>query len=798
MSTNPFSTTTTASTNSGTATPFVAEEPQTYNQYVEDPAWGNSYAGIQDIHPDMFTPPRPVTTTTTSRARGATAAQYTPSRQAMFAATGPLAAPVGFDARTSNWLTARHQAAVDRLTKLHEEMSKPGWKPKAKSKLIKNPLSPAKALELYQKARYGNDNKIVRIDRNKVGHPLSKAERKERRAKQLSAVYGTDYPDPDDQRVAFNQGRKAYLELNPWRPRPTEEQKNLAKSRRTEKMALHHDLPNAIYAPPADDADTPEMMGYLTAVRSGLGTFRGTPDYAYENDWADPDEITDKDRQQAAVAFAEATGVTGLMPTYDPRLTTMRSAVQVYPYDDYIFEFKDMDKNPATPGNLLIYEKDEDGEKGRLVAANGYRLSKPSEGQQLRRLKQMDYYYHNPTVEERKKNKYTQFAKKYIKSVKVTGYQQIIKYINGYLNDLDLDALYRKTIDSKQPVVNNKLFRLYAVNSMPRPPVLDIYADLSPIAWNTLIARTARLFFELVIVPILQLKPEHTLEDKVYNDYLRFIKEHKSTTPQTFTSISPNIDQRIFMRIGMMQPDLEKAIINTIQNEIFVALKQHTFTQQFTADRRPLTPEQQEKARNNEQAYILHLMDLVIKEQMNCNMGTIVDILKNNQQTIAMIREYQQQHRSQKFDNAAYEWFFLNYMFLPNCVKYFKNKADVEQQFERYLANILPLVPVTPAMPKGIKANVTYWGKEYVDETGGPEPVPYEEDYGKLDEYVEPDTVPAGAYTENAMIAPTDGSAAILNPNIRPGLTVPSSSSSSMVGTPGVEQAAAAAPPDFH
>ena len=677
MSTNPFSTTTTASTNSGTATPFVAQEPQIYNQYVEDPAWGNGYAGdMNEMQASAFNPPQ-APAPATPRARGATEVQYTPSRQAMFASTGPLTAPPGFAERTSNWLTARHQAAVDRLTKLREAMSKPDWKPKAKSQLIKHPLNPTASIPLYQRARYGDDKKIVRINRNKVGHPLSKAERKKRREDKLNAVYGTDYPDPDDQRVAFNQGRKAFLELNPWRPRPTEAQKALAKSRRTEKMALHNELPNAIYAPPPDEADTREMMGYLTAVRSGLGTFRGTPDYDYENDWADPDEITDKDREQAAVAFAEATGVTGLMPTYDPRLTTMRSAVQVYPYDDYIFEFKDMDKNPATPGNLLIYEKDEDGKKGRLVAANGYRLSKPSEGQQLRRLKQMDYYYHNPTVEERKKNKYTQFAKKYIKSVKVTGYQWIIKYINGYLSDLELDALYRKTSDSK-PVVNNKLFRLFALNSTPRPPVLDIYADLSPIAWNTLIARTARLFFEMVIVNILPPKPEQTLEDKVYNDYLRYIKGLKTSNGEIFTSISPHINQRRFMRNGMMQPDLEKAIINTIQNEIFVALKQRTAAQQLPTDR------------YNEQRYILHLMDLVIKDQMNCNMGTIVDILKSNPQTNAMIKTYQQQRRYQVFDNAAYEWFFLNYMFLPNCVKYFNKKEDVEQQFDRYLADVLP------------------------------------------------------------------------------------------------------------
>ena len=684
--------------------------------------------------------------------------------QYMYSARGPLAAPVGYADFVDNYNTARSKAAAERLAAARAKMAQPDYHAPEKSKVK---LVPTQSIPLYKQLRYPGD-KLVHVGRNKVGHPLTRAERVARNDKSqlMNQVY-SQFEAPIDKEAAYKQGRLAYLAATGHaRPELTKDQKDFASARRKDKIAFHAYYPQAIYAPkPNEEFDSEQTQSYYKALRSGLGQFRGTADYVAENKWAaDDGAIDDDDRAAAATAFAEATGVVGFMPTYDPRLTTARSAAQVYPREDYIFEFKDMDNNAATPGNLLIYEmkRDKKGnvvldpstnqpQKGRMVAANGYRLSKPNESQQIRRLKQMDYYYSNPTVEARKERKFADFVKgkNYLKARKPTGYRQIIDFISGLFSaDLDLNA-----------VRPNKLFAIMPVEGA-QVPTLDIYAELNTIGWNTLLARVARLYLELNMFPLSQDVAAPTLEGQIWNEYKQHIQQFLASTPGVANSINPTDEQRTFMREHMMHPDLEKALINTRQDEIeriLYSINMH-LSRRESSSSSSSSSSSVSPAREIEMQYVLHLMDLAIKELMNCNMPTIADVLKNSQAVIPLISQFAQTTNTNDFETAAFNWFFLNYRFVPNCHKFFGENAEIN--FQRYADSLLPLVAITPAQPKLIKALTKYWGEQYVDTTAGPDSVPVDETYGQLAAYADDDDYEGDvpAYTETEMVAPTSSS----------------------------------------
>ena len=421
-----------------------------------------------------------------------------PAQQFMY--RGDWRQPKNYAQRVADYNKKRHEAAIANLAKARETMLKPGWKPKAKSALA---INPQQSVPLYSQYMHPN-HKLLTINKPKIGHPLSRAERKARNNRQdvLNRVY-SQFPEEIDKQAALRTGRKAYNELLGRGPRAmTNAEKARASALRQDKMAFHAIQPNAIYAPVLEDGERDK--DYYDAIRGGLVTYVGENDYEPENAWAQG-EIDEEDRAKAATAFAEATGVVGFMPTYDPRLTNEASAKQVYPDDDYILEFKDMDDNEATPTNMLIYEKvyDKDGNlvrdeetgepvKGRMVAANGYRLSKPNEAQQIRRLRQMDYYSTYPTVDARNANKFGVFLeeKHYLKAKRPTGYHQIVEYIKDYV--LDDESVQ---LDAVNP---NKLFTLYTTNPAAAGK-LNIFGEMSSIGWNTLMSRTARLFLELYI-----------------------------------------------------------------------------------------------------------------------------------------------------------------------------------------------------------------------------------------------------------------------------------------------------------
>ena len=223
----------------------------------------------------------------------------------------------------------------------------------------------------------------------------------------------------------------------------------------------------------------------------------------------------------------------------------------------------------------------------------------------------------------------------------------------------------------------------------------------------------------------------------------------------------------------MMHPDLERALLNTMQNPINNIL---TARRQILADNN--SPEYKQ-----EQAFILHLMDLVIKNKMYCSIPTIIDMIGRDSRCLPFLRAFKQQYPDLNGGSVVTNWFMLNYIFLPNCARFNQGSATV---FRSYKNNTLPLLSITPAMSKEFKRTTQYWGTQYVDDSEGPEPVPVSTSIGRLQRYGADDDESEESDGEIASGLPTTTTTS--------SSSMSSSSSSSAVGTSSSEAAAAAQP----
>ena len=190
-------------------------------------------------------------------------------------------------------------------------------------------------------------------------------------------------------------------------------------------------------------------------------------------------------RDKAVKMFAELTGTLGIMPTYDPKLTSIESAKRIYPEEDYDIRLYDMDGDDLTPGTLIIkkkYDIDKEGnyvalpqKDWKIVAVNGYRLQNPTEASNIRRLKDMDYYNSHPTSESRRKEPFGEFTRKNYKKMNIKVFTA-------------LKGIIRQYIDSYYP---NHSYMQMIIN---RTPINNLYFTVSPIVLNTIIARAARIW----------------------------------------------------------------------------------------------------------------------------------------------------------------------------------------------------------------------------------------------------------------------------------------------------------------
>ena len=268
-----------------------------------------------------------------------------------------------------------------------------------------------------------------------------------------------------------------------------------------------------------------------------------------------PQTLSSADREEAGRLFADMTGTLGWMPTYDKKLAAYNSAVQVFNPNDYDIKAYDMDNNPMTPMNVIVRKKNSDGTVGPIVAANGYRLPNATPSQQLRRLKEMEYYDSFPTVDARKQNKYGGF-------LKAQGYSKTSKSV---MNDVKEFIKY-----VEYPAAAPALFVLVArttPNSLPSKMIMDPAFQFTTVAWNTLIARTARLFLLYQCYchsPLIQ--NATTAEALAYNNYLTWLR--KEAVPAELNMEVALDGKASFFQSRLLEPHTELAMFrdNSVAN----------------------------------------------------------------------------------------------------------------------------------------------------------------------------------------------------------------------------------------
>ena len=288
-----------------------------------------------------------------------------------------------------------------------------------------------------------------------------------------------------------------------------------------------------------------------------------------------PQTLAPSDREEAARTFAEMTGTLGWMPTYDRKLASKKSARVVYPdISKYDIQAYDMDNNPLTPENVIIHMKNKDGTLGPMIAANGYKLPNATPSQQFRRLKEIDYYENNPTIDNRKQTKYGVFLQKNFYSKPSSS---VMSSVKQFIKDL-LSREMAWTL--KAPVY----FSFNYVN--PTTNVLTVVNDLcfraQQVAFNTIISRTARLFLLYNVYSLApQIQNANTMETLSFNKYISVLQA--GPHPDEYGEIC--LDQRIYWWMDkLLDPDVEAAMLKDSRIAAIVESFISTYNQKYAQD----------------------------------------------------------------------------------------------------------------------------------------------------------------------------------------------------------------------
>ena len=402
-------------------------------------------------------------------------------------------------------------AQRERARKLRASLSRAIQNPEylknwGKKNIPDTPLSDAQIAKGYHTFL---KNKPIYQSNPRGEYPLSYAQRKTKREADKAALLNSlraAYPEAKtdkDLMIYYKQGRNMYNQMLGHGRRKLTDQE---KKERAVRSMIHTSRPAAVIkyydkVQAFDGEDYPEERR-ITGFKPGDYTQR------------DP-----KIRDKATKMFAELTGTLGIMPTYDPKLTSIESAKRIYPEDDYDIRLFDMDEDDLTPGTLIIRKKygfDDDGNyvilpenEWQIVAVNGYRLQDPSEASNIRRLKDMDYYKNHPTVALRKAEGYTQYIGKNYKKYNQTALTSLKNIIRKHI------AIYHPSANAMTITVDNT-------------PINGLEFSYSPIVMNTIIAKTARLYamFLFANCEIGEFETDSTYQAEIFRKYVRKMKTY--------------------------------------------------------------------------------------------------------------------------------------------------------------------------------------------------------------------------------------------------------------------------------
>ena len=317
------------------------------------------------------------------------------------------------------------------------------------------------------------------------------------------------------------------------------------------------------------DADRTEHLNHKNSVsskwteklRSVVGNQYPDPFKSHMfNTWNGkyPQTLGPNEREEAGRMFAEMTGTLGWMPTYDKKLAAVNSAQQVFNPNDYDIQAYDMDNNPMTPMNVIIRKKNSDGTVGPIIAANGYRLPNATPSQQLRRLKEMEYYDTHATVDARKQQKYGAF-------LKAQGYS---KQSRSVMSDVKEFIKYVISSFKEYPAAPPAYFLLQArtaPNSNQVQTFRDSVFQFTTVAWNTLIARTARLFLLYqCYCRSPQIQNATTAEAITYNNYVANVQQEAAAPPEFNYEVIMG-GKASYFQSKLLEPHIELAMFRDTQ-----------------------------------------------------------------------------------------------------------------------------------------------------------------------------------------------------------------------------------------
>ena len=236
-----------------------------------------------------------------------------------------------------------------------------------------------------------------------------------------------------------------------------------------------------------------------------------------------PQSMDAETRNLWMLRFGELVDVLHVHPVFDPRLTTVESASQVFNPDDYDISIYDLDDNVLTPGTVIVTTKfstrNAEGEvipPGQIVAIGGYKMLNPNSSRTLSQLQRMAYYQANPTRTQRANIPFNDWKREQKEfktpAAKANGLKAISRFIRDYWEAQSEILPERTKVDGKyQEMPAFMVFECARMNaassstssSSSSSDVVSIYYKVSSVVMNTILSRMAELYFNMIIAPMI-------------------------------------------------------------------------------------------------------------------------------------------------------------------------------------------------------------------------------------------------------------------------------------------------------
>ena len=249
-----------------------------------------------------------------------------------------------------------------------------------------------------------------------------------------------------------------------------------------------------------------------------------------------PQTLTPAEKNKMMLQFGELVGILGVDPVYDPRLTSVASAQALYPAPDYTVSVYNLDDNILTPGTVIVQTnistRDYAGNfvpEGQIIAIGGYKLANPSSARSIAELERMMYYGKNDTNEKRQKQTFQDWKVEhgFIKpKQKATGMRQIADFVKSILERKGVEMPVRVKVGDR--FTEMPAFMKLRFKNTLNKEMIATYYKVSSVVMNTIISRTAELFFNFVIAPLLYNDLKNETSNLMISSFLKACMESEA------------------------------------------------------------------------------------------------------------------------------------------------------------------------------------------------------------------------------------------------------------------------------